>query len=108
MCQRIFVDQVFGTSEGRGSIAKTMLINFSLAGERLKLKYRQRLAQLRTFAPQTAALCELLATKGHWAVQLRTKVKEFTKDSRPQHQDGEIPQKTTHSARFKSDEPGVT
>ena len=46
--------------------------------------------------------------KGHWAVQLRTKVKEWTSDSRPQHKDGEVSRRTTHHPRFELDESGVT
>ena len=83
-----------------------MLINFRLAGERMKPRYCQRLAQLRKFAPQTAALCELLATKGHWAVQLRTKMKESNYP--PQHKDHEVRHKTTQNPRFELDESGVT
>ena len=85
-----------------------LLVNYSLPGEVLGRRYRERLTKLSTFAPQTAKLCELLATKGHWVVQLRTKVEEWTSDSRPQHQDGEVPRRTTGNRRVKLDEPGVT
>ena len=108
MSKNVFEDKVLGLFEANGSIAKILLVNYSLPGEVLKRKYRERLAKLSRFAPQTAALCQLLATKGHWAVQLRTKVEEWTSDSRPQHIDHEVPRRTTQNARFKLDEPGVT
>ena len=83
-----------------------MLVNFIAPGEIMKRRYRERLVKLSTFAPQTAKLCELLATKGHWAVQLRAKVEEST--AHPAHIDHEVRHKTTFNARFELDEPGVT
>ena len=109
MSTNVFQEEMLGPSTKRGNtIEKMLLVSYSLPGEVLKPKYRERLAKLSEFAPQTAALCEILATKGHWAVQLRTKVKEWTSDSRPQHQDGEVPRRTTGNRRVKLDEPGVT
>ena len=57
---------------------------------------------------KSVACEEGLLSKGHWAVQLRTKVKEWTSDSRPQHKDGEVSRRTTHHPRFELDESGVT
>ena len=108
MSKNVFEDKVLGPFDAKKSRAKILLVNYSVPGEVLKRKYRERLATLSTFAPQTAKLCELLATKGHWAVQLRTKVKEWTSDSRPQHQDGEVPRRRTKNRRVKLDESGVT
>ena len=107
LSRRVFVDQVLGRFETKKCIAKMMLVNFIAVGEIMKPRYRERLAVLSKFAPQTAKLCELLATKGHWAVQLRTKVKEST-SSHPAHIDHEVRHKTTLNARFELDEPGVT
>ena len=78
MSKNVFEDKVLGLFEANGSIAKILLVNYSLPGEVLKRKYRERLAKLSRFAPQTAALCEILAVTGHWSVQLRTKVAEWT------------------------------
>ena len=109
LSKNVFEDKVLGSiAPGESAIAKKLLVSYSLPGESLKRKFRERLAKLSRFAPQTAALCELLAVTGHWSVQLRTRVEEWTSNSRPQHQDGEVPRRTTQNPRFKLDEPGVT